>query len=79
MCGSRPAKSKPGGLSSGYGTAEVLRGVSFRLEHGRVLGIIGRNGVGKTTLVKTIMGPDPGNEGVGQHPGPGCHPDEAPI
>ena len=44
------------GLSSGYGTAEVLRGVSFRLEAGRILGVIGRNGVGKTTLVKTIVG-----------------------
>lgn len=51
------------GLSSGYGTAEVVRGVSFRLEHGQILGIIGRNGVGKTTLVKTIVGLIPAMKG----------------
>ena len=51
------------GLSSGYGTAEVVRGVSFRLEHGQILGIIGRNGVGKTTLVKTIIGLIPAMKG----------------
>ena len=44
------------GLTSGYGTAEVVRSVSLRLEADRILGIIGRNGVGKTTLVKTIIG-----------------------
>ncbi len=51
------------GLSSGYGTAEVVRGVSLRLEPGQILGIIGRNGVGKTTLVKTIVGLIPAMKG----------------
>ncbi|MBL8590585.1 MAG: ABC transporter ATP-binding protein [Methylobacteriaceae bacterium] len=43
-------------LVAGYGEAIVLRGVSLRLEEGRSLALLGRNGVGKTTLVNTIVG-----------------------
>ena len=43
-------------LTSGYGKAQVVRGVSVHLQEQQILGIIGRNGVGKTTLVKTIIG-----------------------
>jgi branched-chain amino acid transport system ATP-binding protein len=39
-----------------YGDAYVLQGLSLRLERGQVLGLLGRNGVGKTTLVKSIVG-----------------------
>ncbi len=43
-------------LRSGYGRVPVLHGVSFRLDEGEALGIVGHNGMGKTTLLKTIMG-----------------------
>ena len=41
---------------SGYGSTMVLRGVNFSLEPGKPQVILGRNGVGKTTLLKTIIG-----------------------
>ena len=41
---------------SGYQTANVLRGVSVSLSRGEIVSVIGRNGVGKTTLVRTVMG-----------------------
>jgi len=44
------------GLESGYGGSLVVRGVGFALTPGRVTCLMGRNGVGKTTLLKTIMG-----------------------
>lgn len=43
-------------LSAGYGEAVVLNGVSFELEEGRTLALLGRNGTGKTTLMNTIAG-----------------------
>jgi amidase len=43
-------------LHAGYGHVPVLRGVSFELGEGEALGIIGHNGMGKTTLLKAIMG-----------------------
>lgn len=44
------------GVSSGYGKVTALRDVSFKLYRGESLAILGRNGVGKTTTLKTIMG-----------------------
>jgi branched-chain amino acid transport system ATP-binding protein len=44
------------GLRSGYRQGTVLHGVFFALQRGRILGLLGRNGVGKTTLVMTVMG-----------------------
>jgi branched-chain amino acid transport system ATP-binding protein len=43
-------------VSSGYGETQVLHGLSLRAEPGRVLAILGRNGAGKSTTLKTIMG-----------------------
>lgn len=43
-------------ISGGYGDTLVLRGVSFSLGLGQVLGIVGRNGVGKTSLLRLITG-----------------------
>src|SRR5271163_2807552 len=43
-------------LSAGYGEARVIQGVTFGLENGRSLALLGRNGVGKTTLIDTLIG-----------------------
>ncbi|MDQ3783148.1 MAG: ABC transporter ATP-binding protein [Actinomycetota bacterium] len=44
------------GLRSGYGGGQVLHGVELRVPQGAVVAVLGRNGVGKTTLVHTIAG-----------------------
>ncbi len=43
-------------LVAGYGRIGVLRGVSLSVEAGSCVGILGHNGMGKTTLLRTIMG-----------------------
>jgi len=43
-------------LHAHYGDSHVLRGVSLALEAGTSLGLLGRNGMGKTTLIRTLMG-----------------------
>lgn len=44
------------GLDSGYGNSQVLFGMSFEARQGEVVSLVGRNGMGKTTTVRTIMG-----------------------
>ena len=44
------------GVHAHYGLAHVLQGVSLTVGKGEILGVFGRNGVGKTTLVKTVAG-----------------------
>jgi branched-chain amino acid transport system ATP-binding protein len=44
------------GIDTFYGDSHVLHGVSFALQPGRLLGLLGRNGAGKTTCMSTIMG-----------------------
>jgi branched-chain amino acid transport system ATP-binding protein len=46
-----------------YGDAYVLQGLSLELEQGQILGLLGRNGVGKTTLVNSIIGFTPPRRG----------------
>ena len=46
-----------------YGEAYVLQGLSLHLEQGQILGLLGRNGVGKTTLVNSIVGFAPPRRG----------------
>jgi branched-chain amino acid transport system ATP-binding protein len=43
-------------LISGYGNKNILHGVNIKIEKAQVTTLIGRNGVGKTTLMETIMG-----------------------
>ena len=43
-------------LSAGYGRAVVLSDVAFRLGEGEALAVLGRNGVGKTTLIDSLVG-----------------------
>lgn len=44
------------GVHAHYGLSHVLQGVSLSVGKGEILGVFGRNGVGKTTLVKTVAG-----------------------
>jgi len=50
-------------ISSAYGAVQVLRKISFTLAAGEILGLMGRNGAGKTTVLKTIMGLVPQRSG----------------
>jgi branched-chain amino acid transport system ATP-binding protein len=43
-------------LHSGYGEAQVVRGVSLDVGLGEIVALLGRNGMGKTTLIRSIMG-----------------------
>jgi len=44
------------GLRTGYGRIPILNGVSFSVNEGEFIGILGHNGMGKTTLLKALMG-----------------------
>lgn len=46
-----------------YGSSHTLRGVSMQVEKGQCLALLGRNGVGKTTLLKCLMGVLPVSQG----------------
>jgi branched-chain amino acid transport system ATP-binding protein len=50
-------------IHSYYGESHVLQGVSLHVERGEVVGILGRNGMGKTTLVRGIVGFTPPRRG----------------
>ncbi len=43
-------------LDTYYGQSHVLRGVSIRIGAGETIGLMGRNGMGKTTLIRTLVG-----------------------
>jgi branched-chain amino acid transport system ATP-binding protein len=44
------------GLHTYYGASHILRGIDFQVARGQTLGLLGRNGMGKSTLLKSIMG-----------------------
>lgn len=44
------------GITKSFGEKQVLKGVSFNAESGKALGVLGRNGAGKTTMIRIIMG-----------------------
>jgi branched-chain amino acid transport system ATP-binding protein len=44
------------GLHTYYGQSHILRGVNFTIARGETVGLMGRNGMGKSTLLKSIMG-----------------------
>jgi branched-chain amino acid transport system ATP-binding protein len=63
------------GLKAGYGPAEVLFGVSLALRPGEVAALMGRNGAGKSTTLKAIMGllpPRAGRIRFAARTSPGC-------
>jgi ABC-2 type transport system ATP-binding protein len=51
-------------LSKSFGRRAVLRDLGFALQPGKVYGLLGRNGEGKTTLIRTIMGVIPRDAGI---------------
>ena len=46
-------------INAAYGTAPILRGIDLTVSEGEVVGMLGRNGMGKTTLVRCIAGLSP--------------------
>ena len=87
---------KPGitGLRSGYGASDVIAGISLEIPAGEICALTGKNGMGKTTLLKSIMGLLPLRQGrvsldgediTGWTParlllrGLGCAPQELPL
>ncbi|RUZ72657.1 ABC transporter ATP-binding protein, partial [Mesorhizobium sp. M7A.F.Ca.US.006.01.1.1] len=52
-----------GQLHSGYGRIPILNGISFDITKGEFLSILGNNGMGKTTLLRTLMGYLPATQG----------------
>ena len=46
-----------------YGESYVLQGISLRIDPGQVVGLVGRNGMGKTTLIRSIVGFTPPRRG----------------
>jgi len=44
------------GLHTYYGASHILRGIDFSVGRGETIGLMGRNGMGKSTLLKTLMG-----------------------
>ena len=51
-------------VTAGYGPITVLRGVSLRVGTGEILGVLGRNGMGKSTLIRCISGLVPASAGA---------------
>jgi len=52
------------GVHAWYGSSHVLHGVDLRIAAGETVGLLGRNGMGKTTLIRTVLGHVKQREGV---------------
>ncbi|WP_138466145.1 urea ABC transporter ATP-binding subunit UrtE [Poseidonocella sp. HB161398] len=64
-------------LTAAYGESEVLHGLDLTVSPGQIVAIMGRNGMGKTTLMKTLMGIVPARSGeidIGRTPVAGLKP-----
>ncbi|MFA5162753.1 MAG: ABC transporter ATP-binding protein [Elusimicrobiales bacterium] len=57
---------KAAGVRKSFGRKSVLRGVDFEIEPGRVAGLLGLNGQGKTTLIKILLGITAADEGCAE-------------
>mgnify|MGYP000208011694 FL=1 len=51
------------GIHTYYGASHILHGIDFRVNRGETIGLMGRNGMGKSTLLKSIMGIVPPRQG----------------
>jgi branched-chain amino acid transport system ATP-binding protein len=61
------------GIETAYGDSQVLFGVSFTVRAGEVVTLLGRNGMGKTTIVRSIMGITPPRAGTIHFSGRSLH------
>ena len=52
------------GIHTYYGASHILRGIDFTVGRGETIGLMGRNGMGKSTLLKSIMGIVPPRQGT---------------
>ncbi len=52
------------GLQTYYGDSHILHGISFSIARGETLSLMGRNGMGKTTLLRSLLGLTPPREGT---------------
>ncbi len=55
---------KASGIHTYYGASHILRGIDFTVGRGETIGLMGRNGMGKSTLLKSIMGIVPPRKGI---------------
>ncbi len=60
-------------ITKSFGAVQALQGVSFALERGRILALVGDNGAGKSTLVKVLSGVHPATSGQFYLNGAVCH------
>jgi len=60
----KPELLRVDGLRGGYGRIPILFGIDFRVAEGEFVGILGHNGMGKTTLLRTLMGHLPASTGT---------------
>jgi branched-chain amino acid transport system ATP-binding protein len=60
-------------INTYYGTSHILQDVSFEVQTGEVVALLGRNGVGKTTTLRSIMGLTPPRTGVIRFQGEEVH------
>jgi branched-chain amino acid transport system ATP-binding protein len=51
------------GVNTYYGDSHILQGVSLKVNKGQLVAILGRNGMGKTTFLRSVMGLTPAREG----------------
>lgn len=56
-------------VTAAYDTTPILRGIDLSVDEGEIVGVMGKNGVGKTTLLKTVMGLLEPSEGTIEYDG----------
>jgi ABC-2 type transport system ATP-binding protein len=52
----KPAVVEINNLHKAFGQQQVLQGVNWNIESGKVIGLLGRNGAGKSTLLECLLG-----------------------
>ena len=58
-------------ITTGYGSTPILRGIDLAIQPGEIVAVIGRNGVGKTTMMRSLIGQLPRLAGLDKAQRPG--------